>query len=209
MGRGLSDRFWFEKHCSRHMKWFVSGSRIHWVSFTLRRKLTSIAPSTSRNLLSKQISGAPTCSSNPFADTGKTIPTKRIFDFITFHRTKCSATWGMAKNPGRRSRGITPVLPTPLRRLCDLLQSLSPLSEDDGFSNYSDLIALVEDRPGHDRRYAIDVSKIERELGWEPAESFESGMKKRCSGTWRIALGGKRFSRGVTDWADSAMLELN
>jgi dTDP-glucose 4,6-dehydratase len=40
------------------------------------------------------------------------------------------------------------------------------------------LITYVEDRPGHDRRYAIDASKIVRELGWQPAEQFESGLRK-------------------------------
>ncbi len=40
------------------------------------------------------------------------------------------------------------------------------------------LITFVEDRPGHDRRYAIDASKLSRELGWKPAEKFESGLRK-------------------------------
>ncbi len=40
------------------------------------------------------------------------------------------------------------------------------------------MISFVKDRPGHDRRYAIDARKIERELGWKPRESFESGMRK-------------------------------
>ena len=39
-------------------------------------------------------------------------------------------------------------------------------------------ITYVQDRPGHDRRYAIDASKIQRELGWKPAETFESGIRK-------------------------------
>ena len=39
-------------------------------------------------------------------------------------------------------------------------------------------VTYVKDRPGHDRRYAIDASKIERELGWKPAETFETGIKK-------------------------------
>ena len=43
---------------------------------------------------------------------------------------------------------------------------------------YKDLITFVTDRPGHDLRYAIDASKIERELGWRPVETFESGMAK-------------------------------
>ena len=44
--------------------------------------------------------------------------------------------------------------------------------------NYKDLIKFVEDRPGHDTRYAIDASKIKNELGWIPAETFESGLRK-------------------------------
>ena len=43
---------------------------------------------------------------------------------------------------------------------------------------YADLISMVKDRPGHDRRYAMDAAKIGRELGWRPRESFESGMRK-------------------------------
>jgi dTDP-glucose 4,6-dehydratase len=43
---------------------------------------------------------------------------------------------------------------------------------------YAELISFVKDRPGHDRRYAIDATRIARELGWRPRESFESGLKK-------------------------------
>ena len=45
-------------------------------------------------------------------------------------------------------------------------------------SSYKDLITYVADRPGHDMRYAIDASKIQRELGWTPQETFESGIRK-------------------------------
>ena len=47
-----------------------------------------------------------------------------------------------------------------------------------GIAHYRDLITYVKDRPGHDHRYAIDAGKIERELGWRPRETFESGMRK-------------------------------
>ncbi|MCP3177570.1 MAG: dTDP-glucose 4,6-dehydratase [Desulfuromonadales bacterium] len=57
--------------------------------------------------------------------------------------------------------------------LCEMLQALNPRS-----GQYTDLITFVKDRPGHDRRYAIDASKIENELGWKPQETFESGMRK-------------------------------
>jgi dTDP-glucose 4,6-dehydratase len=50
---------------------------------------------------------------------------------------------------------------------------------------YSEQIAFVADRPGHDRRYAIDSSKIEAELGWRPIESFETGIRKTVE--WYLA----------------------
>ncbi len=59
--------------------------------------------------------------------------------------------------------------------ICSLLDELRPRA--DGVS-YATQIAHVTDRPGHDRRYAIDASKIERELGWTPAETFETGIRK-------------------------------
>ncbi len=57
--------------------------------------------------------------------------------------------------------------------LCTLLDELAP-----GTQPYAKLITYVSDRPGHDRRYAIDASKIMTELGWRPAETFETGMRK-------------------------------
>ena len=59
--------------------------------------------------------------------------------------------------------------------LCDILDELSP--RKDGAS-YCTQITFVKDRPGHDRRYAIDATKLERELGWKPAETFETGIRK-------------------------------
>ena len=61
------------------------------------------------------------------------------------------------------------------KKICELLDKASP--RKDGKS-YSDLITYVVDRPGHDRRYAIDASKIEQELGWKADENFESGIEK-------------------------------
>jgi dTDP-glucose 4,6-dehydratase len=60
--------------------------------------------------------------------------------------------------------------------ICGLLEELAPLKPS-GVINYRDLITFVKDRPGHDARYAIDASKIERELGWVPEETFESGLR--------------------------------
>ena len=58
--------------------------------------------------------------------------------------------------------------------ICDLLDELKPSEH----GSYRRLITFVADRPGHDRRYAIDARKIERELGWRPVETFESGIRK-------------------------------
>jgi len=59
--------------------------------------------------------------------------------------------------------------------VCDLLDELKPRADG---SSYRTQIAFVTDRPGHDRRYAIDANKIHRELGWRPAETFASGIRK-------------------------------
>jgi len=61
-----------------------------------------------------------------------------------------------------------------VKTICALLDELRP----DAQGSYARLITYVKDRPGHDRRYAIDARKIERELGWRPAETFESGIRK-------------------------------
>ena len=60
-----------------------------------------------------------------------------------------------------------------VQTICSLLDELRPQS-----TPYADLISFVKDRPGHDRRYAIDANKIKHELGWQPEETFESGMRK-------------------------------
>jgi dTDP-glucose 4,6-dehydratase len=51
--------------------------------------------------------------------------------------------------------------------------------------SHAELLEFVEDRPGHDRRYAIDCSKLQRELGWRPLESFKTGLEKTVD--WYIA----------------------
>ena len=64
-----------------------------------------------------------------------------------------------------------------VRGICALLEELAPVRPA-GVAQFADLITFVQDRPGHDQRYAIDASKIERELGWVPAETFETGLRK-------------------------------
>ncbi|WP_313698738.1 dTDP-glucose 4,6-dehydratase [Achromobacter sp.] len=65
-----------------------------------------------------------------------------------------------------------------VQALCDILQELAPPAAEHPVKQYRDLITHVQDRPGHDRRYAIDAGKIQRQLGWQPAETFETGIRK-------------------------------
>lgn len=63
--------------------------------------------------------------------------------------------------------------------ICTILDELAPIKHSKlNIKNYKSLITYVSDRPGHDRRYAIDASKIAKELGWEPKETFETGIRK-------------------------------
>lgn len=64
-----------------------------------------------------------------------------------------------------------------VKGICNLLEELVP-NKPNGIGNYVDLITYVKDRPGHDLRYAIDASKIQKELGWTPNEIFETGLRK-------------------------------
>ncbi len=79
--------------------------------------------------------------------------------------------------------------------VCDLLDELKPRADG---SSYRTQIAFVTDRPGHDRRYAIDANKIHRELGWRPAETFASGIRKTVQ--WYLdnpAMGGAGAKRSL------------
>jgi len=69
-----------------------------------------------------------------------------------------------------------------VQTICGMLDELRP---GDAVVPHSKLIAMVQDRPGHDRRYAMDARKIERELGWRPRETFESGIRKTVE--WYLA----------------------
>lgn len=64
-----------------------------------------------------------------------------------------------------------------VKTICELLEELAP-NKPEGIKRYQDLITYVKDRAGHDVRYAIDASKIQKELGWTPIESFETGVRK-------------------------------
>jgi dTDP-glucose 4,6-dehydratase len=69
-----------------------------------------------------------------------------------------------------------------VKTVCALLDEMRPKADG---QPYSAQISYVKDRPGHDRRYAIDASKIQRELGWQPAETFETGIRKTIA--WYLA----------------------
>ena len=83
-----------------------------------------------------------------------------------------------------------------VQTICDLLEELAP-KKPLGIDMYRDLITFVKDRPGHDARYAIDASKIERELGWVPEETFETGLRKTAQwylnnkGWWERVMSGE------------------
>ncbi|GGK09257.1 dTDP-glucose 4,6-dehydratase [Pseudomonas matsuisoli] len=78
--------------------------------------------------------------------------------------------------------------------LCAILDDEQPRADG---KRYADQITYVKDRPGHDRRYAIDASKLERELGWKPAETFETGIRK----TVRWYLDNQAWVSNVTSGA--------
>jgi dTDP-glucose 4,6-dehydratase len=78
-----------------------------------------------------------------------------------------------------------------VKTLCTLLDKARPRKG----GSYADLISFVTDRPGHDRRYAMNISKIRRELGWQPKESFETGLEKTVQ--WYLANLDRHFAKAV------------
>ena len=81
--------------------------------------------------------------------------------------------------------------------ICRILSELEPGPD------YASLVTFVKDRPGHDRRYAIDASRVTRELGWRPAESFETGMRKTVqwyldNGAWLAAVTSGEYHKWIS-----------
>jgi dTDP-glucose 4,6-dehydratase len=88
---------------------------------------------------------------------------------------------------------------------------MDELLPDSAFAPHDSLIKYVADRPGHDQRYAIDAGKIERELGWRPQETFETGLRKTVQwylehGAWCRAACDGRYDRGRLGLALPAMV---
>ena len=84
--------------------------------------------------------------------------------------------------------------------ICAILDELRPRS-----GKYADLVNFVKDRPGHDRRYAIDPAKIEREIRWQPVETFETGIRKTVE--WYLA--NDAWVRGVASGDYAKWVETN
>lgn len=83
-----------------------------------------------------------------------------------------------------------------VKNICAILEELAPIKNSTlNIQNYESLITFVKDRPGHDLRYAIDSSKIERELGWKSEETFETGLRK----TVQWYLDNKHWWQAVLD----------
>lgn len=91
--------------------------------------------------------------------------------YTVVSRGKVGETYNIGGHNERRNIEV-------VETLCALLEELAPERKPAGVRHYRDLITFVTDRPGHDQRYAIDASKIARELGWRPRETFESGIRK-------------------------------
>ncbi|WOE69452.1 dTDP-glucose 4,6-dehydratase [Hydrogenimonas thermophila] len=97
---------------------------------------------------------------------------------LAYHKGKAGETYNIG---GRNERTNIYIA----EKICEILDELYPVNENrliqhstSNIQHYKDLIVFVSDRPGHDRRYAIDATKIETELGWKADENFESGIVK-------------------------------
>jgi dTDP-glucose 4,6-dehydratase len=101
---------------------------------------------------------------------------------LVLERGRAGETYNIGGNCERANNEVVALI-------CECLEEIEPCNA----GRYADLAGYVKDRPGHDRRYAIDSSKITRELGWRPRESFESGLRKTV-----------RWYLDNRDWADQA-----
>jgi dTDP-glucose 4,6-dehydratase len=115
--------------------------------------------------------------------SGKSLPLygdgRQVRDWL-YVKDHCSALRTVLKNgrPGQTYNvggGSERANIEVVKSICDILDRMRPRGDK---KTYADQITFIKDRPGHDRRYAIDASKLRTELGWKPIESFESGLEK-------------------------------
>jgi dTDP-glucose 4,6-dehydratase len=109
------------------------------------------------------------------------------------HKGRLGETYNVGGNNQRANLDV-------VRTICALLDELRP-----GERPYAEQIKFVQDRPGHDRRYAIDARKISGELGWAPAETFETGLRRTVE--WYLA--NAQWMRDVTSGAYQQWMEKN
>ena len=93
---------------------------------------------------------------------------RALYQVLT--RGKIGETYNIGANQEKTNLEI-------VQAICSMLEELAP-NKPNNIKNYSDLITYVEDRPGHDIRYAISSEKVKKELGWQPQEKFESALHK-------------------------------
>ena len=107
--------------------------------------------------------------------------------YVVLTKGKSGETYNIGGHNEKRNIDV-------VNTICELLEVLAP-EKPAGLKRYSDLITFVPDRPGHDRRYAIDAGKIRKALGWVPEESFATGIRK----TVQWYLGNLEWCRHVQD----------
>jgi len=90
---------------------------------------------------------------------------------LTYHTGREGQVYNIGGHNERTNNQI-------VHTVCKILDKLHPIKHNLAFKSYNDLISFVDDRAGHDKRYAIDATKIEKELGWKADENFESGIVK-------------------------------
>ena len=100
---------------------------------------------------------------------------------LVFHEGRAGETYNIGGENERQNIYIAV-------KICGILDDLPPsYKSGSSFESYRELLTFVTDRPGHDRRYAVDAGKIKTHLGWQPEENFESGILKTVE--WYIAQG--------------------